>query len=51
VTVHDPAMLKARLEQLAGDLPYEVTTRPMMGGTSATPTGARSCRSRPVDSA
>jgi hypothetical protein len=32
VTVHDPKVLKDRLEQLAEELPFEVTTRPMMGG-------------------
>lgn len=32
VTVHDPQQLKLRLEELADDLPFEVTTRPMMGG-------------------
>jgi TfoX/Sxy family transcriptional regulator of competence genes len=30
--VHDPKVLKARLEQLAVELPNEVTSRPMMGG-------------------
>ena len=29
---NDPLALKARLEQLADGLPFEVTTRPMMGG-------------------
>ncbi len=29
---HDPKVLRARLEELAGELPFEVTTRPMMGG-------------------
>jgi TfoX/Sxy family transcriptional regulator of competence genes len=32
VTVHDPKVLKSRLEQLAEELPFEVTIRPMMGG-------------------
>ena len=32
MTVHDPEALRMRLEQLAEDLPFEVTTRPMMGG-------------------
>ena len=30
--IHDPKLLKGRLEELAGHLPFEVTTRPMMGG-------------------
>ena len=29
---HDPKALKLRLEELADDLPFEVTTRPIMGG-------------------
>jgi TfoX/Sxy family transcriptional regulator of competence genes len=32
VTVHDPRGLLDRLKQLAEDLPFEVTSRPMMGG-------------------
>lgn len=28
----DPTALKKRLESLRGELPYEITTRPMMGG-------------------
>jgi hypothetical protein len=28
----DPPALKARLQELALDLPFEVTVRPMMGG-------------------
>lgn len=32
MTVHDPKALKQRLEDLARGLPFEVTTRPMMGG-------------------
>lgn len=28
----DPTTLKDRLESLRGELPYEITTRPMMGG-------------------
>jgi hypothetical protein len=32
VTVHDAKVLKERLEELAEDLPFEVTSRPMMGG-------------------
>ena len=30
--VHDPRVLRDRLEQLAPELPYAVTSRPMMGG-------------------
>ena len=30
--VHDPKVLRDRLTQLARDLPFEVTSRPMMGG-------------------
>lgn len=32
MTVHDPKVLKSRLEHLAEQLPFEVTSRPMMGG-------------------
>src|SRR4029077_17695240 len=32
VAVHDPRTLLARLDELAAHLPFEVTTRPMMGG-------------------
>ena len=32
MAVHDPKVLRARLEELATVLPFEVTTRPMMGG-------------------
>ncbi len=32
MTVHDPKVLKNRLEQLAEELPCEVTSRPMIGG-------------------
>jgi len=32
MTVHDPKVLKNRLEQLGEELPFEVTCRPMMGG-------------------
>jgi len=28
----DPTALRARLESLRAELPYEITTRPMMGG-------------------
>lgn len=28
----DPTTLKGRLESLSAELPYEITTRPMMGG-------------------
>jgi hypothetical protein len=34
VTVHDPKSLKNRLEQLGEELPFEVTSRPMMGGST-----------------
>ena len=33
MVVHDPKVLKSRLELLAEDLPFEVTSRPMMGGS------------------
>jgi len=32
VVVHDPKVLRDRLEQLAEELPFDVTSRPMMGG-------------------
>jgi hypothetical protein len=32
MSVHDPKVLRARLEELATKLPFEVTTRQMMGG-------------------
>jgi len=32
VTVHDSKVLRSRLEQLAEELPFEVTSRPIMGG-------------------
>ena len=32
MTVHDPKVLRDRLGQLAEGLPFEVTSRPMMGG-------------------
>ena len=32
MTVHDPKVLRGRLEQLAEELPFEVVSRPMMGG-------------------
>ena len=32
LVVHDPAVLRSRLLELATALPFEVTTRPMMGG-------------------
>ena len=32
MTVHDPKVLLERLEELAEELPFEVTSRPMMGG-------------------
>ena len=32
MTVNDPQLLNSRLAQLAEELPFEVTSRPMMGG-------------------
>ena len=32
MTVHDPEELKSRLEQLTEELPFKMTSRPMMGG-------------------
>ena len=32
MSVHGPKLLRSRLEELAQDLPFEVTSRPMMGG-------------------
>ncbi len=32
MAVHDPKVLRDRLGQLAQELPFEVTSRPMMGG-------------------
>ncbi len=32
MTVHDPKVLRGRLEQFAEELPFEVVSRPMMGG-------------------
>jgi len=46
---HDPKVLRARLEELATVLPFELTTRPMMGASSGTPTAEHLSRSPPAD--